>query len=397
MTISGNFETMELSELLQWVAQGHRTGALVLESGEILKRIYFEDGRIIASSSNQESEQLGYFLVSHGYVTQPELDKAVAIQEETGMLLGKILVTIGAITEEELLDLLVLKTEESIYSVFTWNEGVFRFAEDETLDRGLIPMALDVTAITLQGMNRLDEWSRIRRTIPNSDAVPVVVGDFEGLPDSERKILDRIDDQRSVGDICKATRTSEFRVSKLIHREVQEGRVKVVAVRPVIVEKQVPGPSPEPIIEIREVEVPVEVPAEAAPPLKITGRALCDQGMTHLQEGRLDEGLRHLRAAKLLEPRNTSLQEDVRKGEDQIRRNIQANGLDDQTIPILERNLEELTDLSLTPEEGFLLTRIDGSHSVNEILKLSPLERLEGELVFYKLMRDGHVRLQPKG
>ena len=73
MSISGNLETMELAELLQWVASSGKTGTLVIGRPEVQKRIFFEDGRIIATGSTDPKEQLGHFLVSHGYITETEL------------------------------------------------------------------------------------------------------------------------------------------------------------------------------------------------------------------------------------------------------------------------------------------------------------------------------------
>ena len=416
MSISGNLQTMELSELLQWVAQGSRTGTLVIETEETAKRIYFRDGKIVASGSTLESEQLGHFLVSRGYINDEELTKAVAMQSETGMLLGKILVTIGGISEEELLELLVLQTEESVYDLFAWTEADFRFVDNETLNRGMIPLALDVTAITLQGMNRLDEWSRIRKVISSSASVPVLVAesDLTSRSPADQRILEAIDDHSSIEEICRASRTSEFLVSRLLMQELQERRVKVIAPRT----RTAPAPAPVPAQEvfspdfepsdgltlkdIREVDTAQSTePPLAAPipsqPAVINGAALSDQGMSHLEDGNLEEALRHLRAALVLEPRNSKLKEALARGEDQIRQEIHSDGLNLDSVPILERNLEQLTDLQLSPEQGFLLTRIDGSLTIKSLLRLSPLDRLDAELVFYRLVQEGHVRLSTDG
>ena len=140
---------MELAELLQWIAQGGKTGHLLIDNGKVRKRVYFVEGKIVASASTNPSEYLGHFLVSHGYITEQELAKAMDMQASTQMLLGKILVTIGAVGSDQLRDLLIMKTEEAVYDLFSWTEGEFRFVEDDKLSAGMIPMALDVTALTL--------------------------------------------------------------------------------------------------------------------------------------------------------------------------------------------------------------------------------------------------------
>ncbi len=157
MSITGNLRTLELSELLQWLAQGKKTGTLVLEQQDLQKRIYFQDGRIISSSSNDPEEYLGTFLIERGYIDQPTLEHAMKLQEATQILLGKVLVTLDSISEDDLEKILRLKTEESVYDLFTWDEGDFRFVKDEMPEADMVPVSLEVTNIVMEGMRRIDE------------------------------------------------------------------------------------------------------------------------------------------------------------------------------------------------------------------------------------------------
>jgi len=38
-----------------------------------------------------------------------------------------------------------------------------------------VPMSLDVTVIVLEGVQRVEEWRRIRKLIPNADTILVAV------------------------------------------------------------------------------------------------------------------------------------------------------------------------------------------------------------------------------
>jgi hypothetical protein len=49
--------------------------------------------------------------------------------------------------------------------------------------------------------------------------------------------------------------------------------------------------------------------------------------------------------------------------------------------------------LNLSPEEGFILTRIDGTSTVGSILKITPVAQLDAMLVFLRLIKAGHIRL----
>jgi TonB family protein len=157
MSITGNLRTLELSELLQWLAQGTKTGVLVIENEDTEKRIYFDRGTIVSSESSDSQEHLGHFLIEEGMIDEPTLARALKLQQATQILLGKVLVTLGAITEQELDQVLQQKTQETIYELFSWPEGEFRFLPDDLPEFPMVPMALDVTNLVLEGMRRLDE------------------------------------------------------------------------------------------------------------------------------------------------------------------------------------------------------------------------------------------------
>jgi hypothetical protein len=50
MGIAGNLDTLELAELLQWLAQSRKTGTLMVDSGQVEKKIHFQDGIILLTA-----------------------------------------------------------------------------------------------------------------------------------------------------------------------------------------------------------------------------------------------------------------------------------------------------------------------------------------------------------
>jgi hypothetical protein len=370
MSISGNLETMELAELLQWVAQSGKTGTLVIGRAEVQKRIFFQDGRIIATGSTDPKEQLGHFLVSHGYIGETELVEAVTQQESTGMLLGKILVTRGRISEQELQHLLVLKAQEGIFDLFSWDAGEFRFVERETLESGMIPIALEVARIVLQGMERLDEWNRIRDCVPSALCVPVAVGTYEGpeLSPGERRVLELVDDDRSIEDICIETHSSTFFVSRILAKAVRAGALKMV----------------RPRVEMRDTI------AEAD---SIDASTLLETASRKIEAGDFHGALRHLRAARSLDPGGKETQKAIVEAEERMKRVMREEGLSLKAVPQITVSHDEIKNLRLSPEEGFVLSRIDGSYDIESILKISPMPPLEAQLVFRKLLHAGHIEL----
>src|SRR6185436_7223375 len=282
MGIVGNLRTMQLEELLQWLSLSKKTGTLEINGDKVAKKVFFRDGLIVASASNRMEEYLGHFLVSHGLINEPTLSKAIELQEMTGTLLGKILVTRGAISEPDLHRMLQLKTEESIYDIFQWEEGDFQFIDDSVLpESAMVSMALDVTGILMEGVQRVDEFRRIRKLIPNGNAIPVQIAewDLEKLNPGERQVLELVNDERTVEELRLQTHSSEFHVCRILYRHWQEGRLKVVKPR---------------VREATGIQAAVKGP--------VTGQALREAGQKYLEQADFEHALRHLRAARSLDP-----------------------------------------------------------------------------------------------
>ena len=373
MSIAGNLNTMPLAELLQWLSQSSKTGALVINNGHVEKKVFFKNGRVFSSASTDPKEYLGHFLVSHGLISEFELSKAIEMQESNSMLLGKILVTIGAVSEPDLARLLRLKAEESIYDTFSWEEAEFRFFDGELPASELIPLDLDVTAIVLEGARRADEWVRIQEVVPALNAIPVAVGNVledTSLDPGARQILALVNDDRTVEEICVETHSSEYRTSSVLYDQVMKGRMKIVRPRWA-------SPTPQP----------------AHSNGKVDAERLVEEAQKLLEHRNYVTALRYLRAARSLEPNSKGIQKRAEVSEEEIRDAVEADGVRLDSTPELSVDMADITQLDITPQEGFILTRINGSYDLSSILKISPMQRLDGMVVVWKLLKAGHIRL----
>src|SRR5947208_11111849 len=202
MGVSGNLKTMLPGDLLQWLSLGQKTGTLIVTKKAVEKKVFFKRGRVISSASNDPREYLGQFLMSHGYMTEPELMKAMQVQSESSIFLGKILVMIDVIDEESLQRLMRRKAEEAIYDIFLWREGEFNFIDDELPTMEMIPLQVDVTGLIMEGTRRVDEWQRIRLIIPNETMIPSVATtvDTDGLDAAPKMIVAATAGTRSIAE-----------------------------------------------------------------------------------------------------------------------------------------------------------------------------------------------------
>jgi hypothetical protein len=381
MSINGNLQTMNLAELLQWLANGRQTGTLSISNGIEEKKVLFRDGEIVSSSSSDPKGFIGQFLISKGVITEEILAQAIAVQNEQGGLLGEILVEGGAVGQEMLDQMLKLKTEENIFELFAWEEGTFEFRDGDLPQQGLVPMAIHVTGLVMEGIRRLDNAEAIKALIPSPQCVPVSVApliDEDEMDPGWLGVLEAVDDDRSVEDICLHTHSSEAFVSQVLYQRITEGKIKVV--RPRIV-------AAESIRSESDASGGTTAPAPGT-------EALLAEANEHLKNGEFEPATRHLTAAAGLDPHNRELALVVKELESEVMAGIEGEGIVLDAVPVLETALDELRNMSFSPEEGFILSRINGSSDIGSIVKISPLSELDSILVFWKLARDGHIKIE---
>ena len=370
MGITGNLKTMQLSELLQWLSLGQKTGTLLINGHGVEKRIYFQGGRIYSSSSSDRREYLGQFLVSHGYITEEELKMAMQVQEESNILLGKILVMINAISETDLLRLMRKKAEESIYDLFLWQEGGFEFVEGALPELKMVPLSLDVTGIVMEGMRRFDEWQRIRLRVPDDTVIPQIVRplNIDELSEREKVIVPYIDGQRTIEAIALQTHNTEFNVARLVYEGLRSETMALAeAVRPSRRAVAVGGSGGETEVE--------QFLARGKANLKVDPQ----------------KAYRMFKVASDLDPSDSRAADAIRQAEREIKGAIEKDGIRGHRVPELAIPVSKLTELSFSPHEGFVLSRINGVWDVKSIMKISPINELEVLMIFQSLAKQGVI------
>jgi hypothetical protein len=363
MPLRGTLDTMALQDLLQWLGTARKTGLVTLSQGTITKKIFIETGLVTGSVSNDPAEFIGQFLLSYGRITEEQLRDALASKEKSPEYLGTHLVRMGAISEIDLTRLLALKTEESIYSIFGWDSANFVY-EDCTPEGSPFPVALRIDDILLKGARRFDEMAHIRAVIPSSALVPRRTQ--EPLPPAIlqspnlKRLADAVDGSRSVAAIALHTHTSDFLASKFLYEALRAGLVEVAA------------PS-EPVSR------------KVSPDLVQAAERL-------FQAGDYEAVL--TLCEKLDIDGDSDLRGMLRQCEEKFVEHAYANSLSPERIPVLSRPPNEMLAEKLSPEEYFLISRIDGVWDIRSIVAVSPLREVDALHVIGRLMKRGLISLK---
>ena len=368
MTISGNLRTMPFADLLQWVSQSRKTGTLAIEGDPYNKKIYFRNGLVVAASSENPKEFLGYYLVGWGHVSDDELQELLDMQERYNTLLGELLVIIGRLGREDLLHILQVKTEEAIYDLFMWDEGDFRFLENILPAKKFQPLNLPVDMIILEGVRRRDEWIRCAEAIEDVTWVPKLVRaiDVKQIGQTELGILREIDGRNSIERIALSCRIATFHVTYFVFQGLTHGLFEVR--RPDEGESEIPGFSSR------------------------AWRTLIHEAELLLEGGDLGGAYQRLGSIRDKYGGHREVAELASGLENTIRHAVDGLDLDDSVVLKLAIRPDELTKIQCTPQEGFLLSRINGVYKLGEILSMVPGSDLDKRVMVASLVRREIVK-----
>jgi tetratricopeptide (TPR) repeat protein len=369
MSLSGNLATMGLGDLLQWCGGNLKTGTLRLKRGPIEKQLFFRDGRLFSSVSSSPRETLGQFLIRSGYITEEELFKALIEQDRRNEPLGQILVRAEIINEEVLEDILRLKTEESIYDCFLWTDGEFSFEDGKLPENIPISLPLDLTGVILEGARRTDEWERIHQVFPTRLTTFEVnhskVESVTKLSDEENRLLELVERGKNLAEIALELHAVEFyAASRLLDLHERE------------------------LVRVRAAPDEIDYAAQVT-----ALRGKLREGVGYYNAGQYEEALARFQEALALDAQNKYARLFVLKIE-RILQDLQTVAdIPLESVPRLKITLMDLARLDLDPQEGFVISRVNGEWDIASITKICPMGEQEVLIIFKRLLDQGLIEL----
>jgi len=373
MAIQGTLKTMSLTDLLQFLAAGRKTGNLKFDRGKITKQVYFQNGLIVGSKSNDPREYLGQILLHYGKLNESQLQIAREAQRTSGGKLGEVLVQQGFLTESEVLDILKTRTLDAIYDLFVWTEGQFEFYDDEALPDDLILIEVEPTTVIMEGIYRIDELARYRTLVPSDRCILELNPGWTSslkLGKEFRQVLFFVEKRMSVAEICYHMHASAFHVYGQLYDLISKGVARVAGEQP---EDTTPAPTevedlPESLTElIWSVERKLDADPEAA--LMMIQRVLEE------------------------DPKNPDAQKLLPQAEEKLIKKLYSSGLSPTSVPTLLVSPDALTDQHLDPQEGFILSRINGSWDIQSILSICPFREADCLRMIKRLVDRGVIGL----
>jgi hypothetical protein len=374
MSIRGTLKTMSVADLLQFLAAGRKTGTLKIGRGGIVKQIYLEEGLIVGSSSNDPKERVGQVLLHYGKITEEHLRMGMEIHRQFGGRLGTILSSRGFVSPEDIIEVLRTRTLEIIYDLFIWEQADFEYVDNEPLPHDLIRIQVDATSVIMDGIYRIDEWARYRKVI-KSDLTffELNPGWAEWANESKeiREVLLHVEKGMTAAEICYNMHTSLFHGSALLFDLVDKGVISVAGEAP---------PTPEEPADLSALRLPQTV-AE-----------LLSLARAELKENP-ENALAVIHNALEQEPNSLEAHRLREEAEQKFIVQVYRNGLSPRAVPRILISLDQLEQERLDPQEGFVLSRINGELDVASIISVCPFREADTLRMIKKLLDSAVIEI----
>ncbi len=237
MALVGNIRDFGLSDFLYLVDRGYKTGCLHLNRADDSASLYFDKGKLITASRRNSRAPIAELLVNKGKLTPQQMQHAIQVQHSDGSTtMSQVLMQLNYITADDMQSILQQHIEESVYGLFGWPDGEFRFEQGQRpdADAPIMPTPLPVEHLIMEGVRRIDEWSRIKDRIPSTDMVvrfveqPGEKAKGVNLAPEEWRVFARINGKDTLSEIAQKTKLSEFDVCRIVYGFLTAGLVDVL-------------------------------------------------------------------------------------------------------------------------------------------------------------------------
>jgi CheY-like chemotaxis protein/curved DNA-binding protein CbpA len=210
--IGGPLEDLPFAAVLHHLHGLRASGVLALESGKKKKQVQLREGMPVAVRSNLVQETLGQLLLASGKITPDVLHESLTRSQRGEGMVGKILVAMHMLDEEDLAMALRRQAEEKLLEVFGWEIGASKFhpgtrikgtANTLALKRGAASLILEGvrTRMPLQAIDRYLAERADQIVVPGES--PFYQYQEVELSVGERTLLERLDGRQRLGALAR--------------------------------------------------------------------------------------------------------------------------------------------------------------------------------------------------
>ena len=187
MALKGTLRDFGLSDIFQLISHQRKTGILYLEDKGKSVAVTFDEGKVVGAKSGSakthEKERVGDIIVKSGLVDMVRLEECLREQKRTAKKLGVVLTEKNYLTEELFSAALTFQIKETLYKIFQWGSGTYKFDTTKvSYDKQFIS-PLPAEFILMEAARIIDELPGVKAKISSLEIV------FDKVSGADEKVV----------------------------------------------------------------------------------------------------------------------------------------------------------------------------------------------------------------
>ncbi|WP_299410671.1 DUF4388 domain-containing protein [Acaryochloris sp. IP29b_bin.148] len=246
----GNLSEFSLPELLQMFERSSKTGRLSVWSPSGVHRIWFYQGRVIATLAPDDRYHLKSMLLSMGNLS-PECISCIKALKDPREPIGK------SLKKRELIDNSILalafrqQIKVGVYKLFQLQSGQFRFATNAPMPyEEMTGLSKGGREVAIAGLRYLETIFQDENTLPQPDCIFAPTSDelpLLKLSPLEWGLLEKASPQHKLHELAKIIQADLLEVRKACRRLVAVGLLEEIVATPVASTSSIPAPNKKPL------------------------------------------------------------------------------------------------------------------------------------------------------
>jgi hypothetical protein len=235
MALKGNLRDFSITQLLNLINLARKTGTLSIEATGQQAQIWFKEGQLVFASLGNHDGHLVQLLFKAGKLSQEQTRTVLSRAKTTNdKQLGIMLIEAGHVTQDDILQSVRQHSQDVVFQVFGWSDGMFRFEPNVLPPEDRITVPIKLENIIMEGTRRARELEQLQDELPNLD----MALRFTDRPDArlrninlsveEWRVVSFINPRNSIRQIAKANNMSEFQIRRIVYSMLQAGLVELV-------------------------------------------------------------------------------------------------------------------------------------------------------------------------
>ena len=226
VVLMGDAGGFPVSDLIAFLSQSRWSGVLRIHTPGGERSVALKDGEVRGAASEDASDRLSEVLVRLGLASRANVDEA--LRDVPPSKVGRALVDKGVLQAHQLWAAVSHQVSDIFHAIVLAREGVFVLVDQEFDERLASNVQLSTQSLLMDAIRKIDELAHFRGRIPNGRMYVTKKRPSDGkLHPDEDKLLGLATGRRTVLELARAAKLSEFEATKVLFRLLEGGYASV--------------------------------------------------------------------------------------------------------------------------------------------------------------------------